>query len=85
MTYTYRLTPCPNEGCDDGKLCLVERNGFVAVTCPDCEGRAVVDASCSWCNRIVPLDDEGACADCMAPVEQFTEVHSDPFLKRKVA
>ena len=80
--FDWRTAPCPNEGCDDGKVTMIEPNGFFTIACDECEGRAVVDASCAECACIKPLNDDGLCEPCadslIMPQAEWVAKHLAP-------
>lgn len=67
--FAWRLSPCPNEACDDGRETIVDRRGYTTTRCEECEGRGEVDASCADCLCIAPLNLDGFCEDCACLVE----------------
>jgi len=74
--FRYRITECDTCG-GDGTVVEFRRwageyqgGEPVEVRCPDCKGSGELgEASCTCCDRVLPLDDDGECADCSGLVE----------------
>lgn len=72
--FSDRFTPCPD--CRGTGKVLEPRNiageaidaDLVEVACDYCGSEGELPASCVWCERIEPLDDEGYCCACVEPV-----------------
>jgi hypothetical protein len=78
--FDWRTVRCGE--CDHGKVYEHDSIGIRAVTCSECDGRKVIDASCDGCDKLVPLDADNLCKQCVEslPVE-LTTCAGDPLLR----